>query len=154
VDVVHDVERFPWPLPDAHFTRILCSHLVEHLDPRLTVRFMDECWRVCEPGGWLFVITPYAGSFGFWQDPTHTKAWNEATPAYFDPAHELYRLYTPSPWTIIKNAWHSNGNLEVVFQKPVVQPARDGRPRSPRASARHRDANNRRHPVRVGRGPV
>lgn len=41
VDIVHDVTKFPWPLPDGCALMAMCSHLVEHLppqspDPRLT----------------------------------------------------------------------------------------------------------------------
>src|SRR2546421_152960 len=111
VDVVHDLQIFPWPLPDECASIVLCSHLVEHIvphgfDPKFPklvdllvkkklltrkevlealgetdnkpvfLRFMDECWRIMKPGGQLMITTPYAGSFGFWQDPTHINGCN------------------------------------------------------------------------------
>lgn len=33
VDVVHNVTRFPWPLPDECADRAVSSHLLEHLSP-------------------------------------------------------------------------------------------------------------------------
>lgn len=41
VDIVHNVTKFPWPLPDECVTLAVASHLVEHIppfapDPRLT----------------------------------------------------------------------------------------------------------------------
>jgi hypothetical protein len=33
VDIVHDVTRFPWPLPDESVTVAIASHLVEHIPP-------------------------------------------------------------------------------------------------------------------------
>jgi SAM-dependent methyltransferase len=33
VDIVHDVTKFPWPLPDESVVRAVCSHLVEHIPP-------------------------------------------------------------------------------------------------------------------------
>ena len=31
VDIVHDVEDIPWPLPDGCCMAIMASHLVEHI---------------------------------------------------------------------------------------------------------------------------
>lgn len=33
VDIVHDLELFPWPLPDECASVVMSSHLLEHLDP-------------------------------------------------------------------------------------------------------------------------
>lgn len=33
VDIVHDIQQFPWPLPDESVTNAVCSHLVEHIPP-------------------------------------------------------------------------------------------------------------------------
>lgn len=117
VDVVHDAEALPWPFPDATFDRIICSHILEHLKPWLMVDLIDEAWRVIKPGGRLLIAMPYAGSFGFYQDPTHIKAWNEATATYFDPEKPLYAVYRPKPWRLEINTWHHDGNLEVVMVK-------------------------------------
>ena len=117
VDVVHDIEEVPWPFPDGEFTRLIMSHIVEHLKPWLMVDVMNEAWRVLEPGGQLLIATPYAGSYGFYQDPTHVKGWNEATPTYFDPDKPMYAIYEPKPWKILLNVWRNDGNLEIVMEK-------------------------------------
>jgi predicted SAM-dependent methyltransferase len=81
VDIVHDVEQVPWPLPDECVIVAICSHLVEHINPHGGgfIRFMDECWRVLKPDAQLAIITPYAGSPGYWQDPTHCNGRKENT---------------------------------------------------------------------------
>jgi len=33
VDIVQDVEEFPWPLPDESVLMAVCSHVVEHINP-------------------------------------------------------------------------------------------------------------------------
>lgn len=71
VDVIHSAEVFPWPFPSACCNKILLSHMWEHIKPWLTIKFMNECWRVMKEDGQLLISTPYAGSFGYWQDPTH-----------------------------------------------------------------------------------
>ena len=92
VDIVHNLEEFPWPLEDNSCSTLLASHIVEHIKPWLSVDFMNECWRVLEEGGMLCVATPYPGSRGYWQDPTHCNGWNEATWTYFDPSFHLFNI--------------------------------------------------------------
>lgn len=123
VDVVHSWNKFPWPFEDESVLTIVASHVVEHVNPAdgHFLDWMNECWRVLKPEGQLALVTPYAGSPGYWQDPTHCNPCNEATWYYFDPGHpsEFFRFYRPRPWAIEMNTWHQNGNLEVVLRKRV-----------------------------------
>ena len=64
VDIVHDVQRFPWPIPASSCLQILMSHLWEHIEPKYRIRLMDELWRIIRPDGQLLISTPYATSFG------------------------------------------------------------------------------------------
>ena len=124
VDVVCDLEEFPWPFPDESVDLIIASQLVEHINPHrgVFIKFMDEAWRILKPKGQFMIATPYAGSIGYYQDPTHCNPCNELTFAYFDPLDattggELYKNYHPKPWHIMENSWYSNGNLEVLLEK-------------------------------------
>jgi SAM-dependent methyltransferase len=123
VDVVHSWNEFPWPFEDESVLTIVASHVVEHVNPAdgHFLRWMNECWRVLKPEGQLAIVTPYAGSAGFWQDPTHCNGCSEATWYYFDPAHAsgFWGFYKPQPWQIEVNLFHMNGNLEVVLRKRV-----------------------------------
>ena len=128
VDIVQDVEKFPWPLPDQCANLAVASHLVEHIDPHggVFLRFMDEVWRILKYGGQFMIATPYAGSHGYFQDPTHCNPCNEATWAYFDPLEAggiLYGIYKPKPWKIDINTWHVNGNMEIVLSKRKEDPS-------------------------------
>ena len=128
IDVVHDIEDFPWPFPDDTFDKIIASHIIEHIDPSKSIDVMNEAWRVMAVGGEILIAMPYPGSFGHWQDPTHIRPWNEATPSYFDPEDprgnlldnkykNLYEIYRPKPWKITYRAWKNDGNLEIVMMK-------------------------------------
>lgn len=117
VDIAHDAEVFPYPLPDGCCSTILMSHLIEHIKPWLTVDLLNEMWRLLKPNGQLLISTPYAGSFGYWQDPTHCNGCNEATWTYFDPDYFLHCIYRPKPWKIERNAWWETGNMEVILAK-------------------------------------
>lgn len=73
VDIVHDIEVFPYPLPDECATTIVASHILEHVNPHKGgfIKVMNELWRLLKPGGQLILSVPYAGSASYYQDPTH-----------------------------------------------------------------------------------
>jgi len=121
VDIVHDMEKIPYPIEANSCLKILASHVVEHINPAKFgfVNVMNEWWRLMKADGELMIAMPYAWSFGYIQDPTHCNPCNEATFQYFDPEYPLYQIYKPNPWKIIKGfpEWQNNGNLNVIMRK-------------------------------------
>lgn len=118
VDIVHDAEVLPWPIKSSTVSVILMSHMMEHIKPWYTIPVMNEMWRILEIDGLLIMSMPYAGSFRYWQDPTHCNGWNEATVEYFLPANPmLYGIYKPSPWKLEKRVWLIDGDLEIAMRK-------------------------------------
>lgn len=137
VDIIHDLNVHPWPLPDECALAALASHIVEHIpkvaisDSRGTwfpfVEFMNEVWRVLKPDGQFAISAPHGRSEGFLQDPTHSNPFNQTMFAYFDPLAfdgALYRFYRPKPWKVqVDNLnqptmfWDPSGNIEVVLVK-------------------------------------
>lgn len=71
VDVVHDIQSYPWPLKNNTFDKIVCSHVIEHIDD--TVAFMREIHRIAKPNAQVTIITPHFSSSNSWVDPTHKK---------------------------------------------------------------------------------
>lgn len=159
VDIVQNLERFPWKLPNESVSFAVASHVLEHIKPTLPdaklvalidllktkkllsdkevaqyigeydhfgtfMRFMDEVWRILKPGGHFAFVVPYAGSQGYWQDPTHINPLNEVTLAYFDPMDRsgLYHIYKPLPWKIVPNtlSFNVHGFMEVVLEKRLI----------------------------------
>lgn len=132
VDIVWDIEKTPWPLPDACVNKAVASHVLEHIEPHggIFIDVMNEIWRVMKPKGQFAFVVPYAGSLGFYQDPTHCNPINEATMYYFDPDPEgknvsgsLYQFYQPKPWKIDFQACDRNGILEVLLTKRLDDPS-------------------------------
>jgi len=122
VDICHDLEKYPYPIPDNSVDMLVAPDLVEHLNPHNKgfIKFMDECWRILKINGQFLIATPYAGSTAYFQDPTHCNPCNEATWYYFDPMKfdgALYRIYKPKPYRIVKAAWVQSGNMEVLLEK-------------------------------------
>lgn len=116
VDIVHDAQEFPYPIPDNYCLQVLLSHLWEHIEPKNRVKLMDEIWRIMKPDGQLLISAPYYLSFGASQDPTHYTCPNEATFTYFDPKYPLYQIYKPKPWKVVRNDYTLNGNMEVILE--------------------------------------
>ena len=129
VDIVHDINVHPWPLPDECCIMAFASHLVEHIPPVAIkadggtwfpfVAFMDEVWRILKTEAQFAMALPHGSSQGFLQDPTHCNPCNEATWAYFDPENGsgLWTIYKPRPWKITVLSWTPIGNIEVVVAK-------------------------------------
>jgi predicted SAM-dependent methyltransferase len=119
VDIVHDLEVFPYPLPDNSCLAIMGSHIVEHIKPWLMLDFMDELWRIMKPGGKLALVHPYGVNDLFVQDPTHCNPCNYSTWTYFDPDYPLYQIYKTKPWKIDPGfpVYQVTGMMEVVFTK-------------------------------------
>lgn len=83
VDLVHDLERFPWPFEDGAFDEIVLIHVLEHLSD--TVKAMNELYRIAAPGGKVTIRVPYWNSPDSISDPTHKALFNEHTFEFFDP---------------------------------------------------------------------
>jgi len=96
VDIVHDIEVTPWPLPPNCATGVAMSHVWEHITPKRTLDVMDEIWRVCRHGASLFISAPYAMGPRYMQDPTHCNPSTEVTWLYWDPDHDLFNVYKPT----------------------------------------------------------
>ena len=117
IDIVHDLEEFPYPLPDECCVQIIGSHIIEHIRPEFTIDMFNELWRIMKLDGELILSTPYAGTTLYWQDPSHCNGFNQVTFQYFDPGFPLYEVYKPKPWKIRHNTWQANGILEVILEK-------------------------------------
>jgi SAM-dependent methyltransferase len=81
-DIIHNLNRYPWPFDNDSVEEINCSHFIEHVDD--LIRFMDECWRVMKPGAKMNVVAPYYSSIRAMQDPTHKHFISEMTFMYFN----------------------------------------------------------------------
>lgn len=122
IDIIHDLEVFPYPLEDESCLTIIGSHIAEHIAPWLTIHFFDELWRILKVNGQLALSMPYAGSAPYWQDPTHVNGYIESTFQYFDPLYPLYLIYQPKPWRIEKGfpCWQTTGVLEIMMRKMSI----------------------------------
>jgi len=94
-DVVHDLERFPYPFDDAVADEVYLDNVIEHLDD--VVATMTEVHRICRPGAMVRVDVPYFRSRWAAIDPTHRHLFTIDSFAYFDPDHPFSTQYGYSP---------------------------------------------------------
>jgi len=68
-DILHDLNKFPYPIADNTFDEIFAKHIIEHLnDP---IGFMREMCRILKPGGTIFVATPHFSCRVAYSEPQH-----------------------------------------------------------------------------------
>jgi SAM-dependent methyltransferase len=74
VDIVADLDRFPWPVEDNQFSEIHFNSCMEHLsDIR---RVMMEVHRIGKPGAKVFVESPHFSSADTYTDVTHRHGFS------------------------------------------------------------------------------
>jgi predicted SAM-dependent methyltransferase len=81
-DIGGPFEKFPTPITATRFKHFEASHIIEHLPN--TLRFMENLWKLAEPGATLRIRCPHGGSDTAWQDQTHVRAMFEGSFQYFD----------------------------------------------------------------------
>lgn len=127
-DVVHDLDRLPWPFPDGEFDRIRCQDVLEHLDDLVAV--MEELHRVARPGAEIRIRVPHFSSVQAFTDITHrhffsTESFHVFAPGSLYPHYSHVRFaveesrlvhWKPYRWTGI--SWLANrfpGRYEKMF---------------------------------------
>ena len=60
VDIVHDLNIYPYPFADNEFDYIEMSHIIEHVDRPLML--MNEVYRISKNGAKIRIITPHYSS--------------------------------------------------------------------------------------------
>lgn len=87
VDIVHDLNEFPWPIESNSADALLMFHVLEHLGS--IPKVMEEMYRILKPGGRVLIEVPYFRHVGAFQDPTHIHFFTSETIKYFcEPAEE------------------------------------------------------------------
>ncbi|MDZ4285224.1 MAG: class I SAM-dependent methyltransferase, partial [Patescibacteria group bacterium] len=80
VDVVHDIEKLPWPFAESSFDHVLCQDVLEHTD---YVALLQELHRIVRPGGTLKIRVPHFTSRNNFTDPTHKRLFSVSTFSFF-----------------------------------------------------------------------
>ena len=71
VDIVHDLDKFPWPVEDESFDLLIASHIMEHV--RDFGGVLLECYRILRTEGTLIVRCPHFSCRDSYINPTHVR---------------------------------------------------------------------------------
>jgi predicted SAM-dependent methyltransferase len=91
VDIVHNLDNFPYPFDDNSVDEIWMDQVLEHLnDPLKTV---EELYRISKNDAIITIGVPYFRSFYAYIDPTHKNFFSMNWFNYFDPTHIFCQKY-------------------------------------------------------------
>jgi SAM-dependent methyltransferase len=106
INVVHDLNVYPWPWKDSTFAEIVASDVIEHLNDFM--KAMEEIYRILKPCGMVKLSVPYWNSVSAHGDPTHRRGFHELTFRFFDPDSPLCKerhYYTPVRFNVTKEVF-------------------------------------------------
>jgi SAM-dependent methyltransferase len=81
VDVVHDLDVYPYPVETSSFDHIILRHVAEHVED--VVALMDEIHRIGRPGATIEIHVPHFTSCNAYTDPTHKHHFSLLTFDFF-----------------------------------------------------------------------
>lgn len=109
-DVIHDLNRFPYPFPDGSFDEIICDNVLEHLDD--IVKVMEELHRIAKPSALVTIMVPFYSHRQAMTDPTHRHHFGLHSFDYFVEGNAYAGLrYSDARFEI----------LSVAFEKGLQQ---------------------------------
>jgi SAM-dependent methyltransferase len=125
-DVIHDLNRTPWPFPDGTFRAVYASDVIEHLDD--VVQVMEEIHRVSRNGALVYITVPHFSCSNAFTDPTHRHCFGYSSFDYFTEGNELsfysharFRRRLASlvffPTVMSKVVWRLANRYPVVYER-------------------------------------
>lgn len=87
VNVIHNLNKFPYPFKKNEFSEIKAFMILEHLNN--WTRAMDEIYRISKNGAIIKITVPFFPSMYSVIDPTHKNFFGYNTFDYFEPGHQL-----------------------------------------------------------------
>jgi SAM-dependent methyltransferase len=99
IDIVHNLNNYPYPFNDNEFDEVLCHHVLEHLDD--IVKPLEEIWRITRNRAKIIIKVPIYPGIGAVVDPTHKSFYTFGTFDYFT-SNKLFDHYTRAEFQIIR----------------------------------------------------
>jgi SAM-dependent methyltransferase len=118
--VACDIEREPLPFETDSVDAVYCSHVLEHLDPKIVGGVLTEMYRILKPGGIAYIEVPGPRALvmgrdswaakktvnfplNHWNDPTHVRPPFEV--------EELGGLLSSSGFSVERTGFHREFGL-------------------------------------------
>ncbi|MFH1593022.1 MAG: methyltransferase domain-containing protein [Candidatus Woesearchaeota archaeon] len=112
IDIVHDLNKSPWPFKENEFDEVLCFMILEHLDD--FIKAVEEIWRISKQGGIVRVTVPFFPSMYAASDPTHKNFFTYFSFDCFTQNH-TFDYYSKAKFNIkkryIRFSWNKILNI-------------------------------------------
>jgi len=138
-DIVHDLEKFPYPFKNNSVNEILLSHVLEHVgqNPDIFNKIIRELYRICVNGTIINIKVPHARHDDFLSDPTHVRPITVLGLSLYDK--ELNKKWEQSgnantPMGIIHNVNFKIKNVTMILDVKYENLLKEGK-------IRHEDLN-------------
>ena len=98
-DVIHNLEKFPYPFKDNTFDYILMDNVLEHLED--TIKVMEELHRISKPNAIINIIVPHCSGFMAFGSITHKRYFTSGTFNTFEPNN--WEKYSKAEFKVLEN---------------------------------------------------
>ena len=118
IDIVFDLDKFPYPILDNTYNNVRAIDVLEHLENPLEA--VNEIHRILKPNGVFFAKCCGWKNPNFWVDITHKKAFDINSMDYLDIDTDLgkqYDYYTDRKWKILLKVEDRNKNPQFKMKK-------------------------------------
>lgn len=98
VDIIHDLDKTPYPFQKNSVDEIHMYHVLEHLHNPL--QKLEEIHRILKPGGIIYLRVPHFSSMGAFSDITHVRPFGYGSFDCFEK-NNYQHFYTKATFEII-----------------------------------------------------
>jgi SAM-dependent methyltransferase len=117
VDIIHNLNQYPWPFEDNSFDHVVCNHSLSHLDNFM--RALGEIQRIAKPGAIIEIIAPHYASDNSNTDPTLRTRVGIRTMNYFCEQYDFkYHYYSPIRFFMVQRRISFRENI-TDFRKHI-----------------------------------
>ena len=117
MDLIYDLDKYPYPFDDNTIDKVRAIGMVEHIKD--LIKFMGELHRICKNNAEITITAPHYRSVTAFADPTHKSFFTPDTFDYFTDEHK-FSFYTKARFEIIKKELRPN-----IFSKYIPKMIRN-----------------------------
>ncbi|MBI2629014.1 methyltransferase domain-containing protein [Candidatus Pacearchaeota archaeon] len=119
VDIVQDLNKYPWKIKSNEFDEIYCDNVLEHLET--ITKPMEEIWRITKNRGKIIIKVPNYPSIWAFSDPTHKSVFTYTSLDYFRPNDGL-NYYSKARFLIAKKRLEFGTYTKITKKLQKINP--------------------------------
>lgn len=131
-NIVHDLEKTPYPFDTDSVDEILLSHVLEHIGQKPDVfnNIIKEFYRICKNNSIIDIRVPHPRHDDFISDPTHVRPITVLGLQLYDK--ELNETWQKNkdantPLALIHNVNFKIKDIEYVLEKNYLEMLKNGK---------------------------